>query len=77
MFKMKTRIKTAITVLLTLALATCSHVAFLLLNMPSDFMVVCGAIIVLTIFVTGPTGYYLIWKKESVIEDEEPKDISA
>lgn len=66
---MKTRLKLALAALLTLAIGFVWWGVTFLLNMPNTVADVAGFVGLLAIFVLGPTGYWLIFRKE--IKDVE------
>lgn len=65
---MKTRLKLSLAALLTLVLGFAWYGVSFLLNMPNTVADVAGFVGLLLMFIFGPTGYWLIFRKK--VQDE-------
>lgn len=74
---MQTRTRISLAGLLLLAIMVIMHWAFILMNMPNDFTVAGGILIMLLIFIGGPNVFRLILKgKKKVNEPIKPQEPS-
>jgi hypothetical protein len=76
---MKTRLKLSLAALLTLVLGFAWYGVTFLLNMPNTVADVAGFVGLLLMFILGPTGYWLIFRKEikdvqTIVEEKSNED---